>query len=282
MRKEWSKEEKITLIWATEYAKLKCSKQTEGAKEWRRIFYTLCPHKNGMDRSVLTTQKSNFIRSKHVTEEEIAEIKVEVKKLVESGRDPIENPIKITVKERRKTNSPNETNTVQSDIEERNETIDIQDITPIPEVSIKKKRSRKTITPVTSTPKKSKSKEPKKEKDSPVMKENEPTPLPVEIIPTDIPEIVVTKPVEDVEEKTRSTEIQIQNEEKEAVSENPPNHNREEQSNQQPPTSKDRQEVNIDAGEEEEEEEDRDTEMIEIEQELCNMIESVRHMKMEE
>ena len=279
LRKEWSKEEKITLIWATEYAKLKCSKQTEGAKEWRRIFYTLCPYKNGMDRSVLTTQKSNFIRSKHVTEEEIAEIKVKVKKLVESGKDPIENPIKIDVKDRRKTNSLNEPTTVQSDVEETNETVDIQDITPIPEISKKKKRSRKIKAPVTSTPKKNKSKEPEKETDSREVKEKEPTPLPVEIIPTDIPEIVVTKPVEDVEETARSIEIQIQNESKEAGSENPPDHNSEEQSNQEPPTSDDRQEVNINEGEEEE---DGDTELLEIEQELCNMIESVKHMKMED
>ena len=84
----WSREEKWSLVWATEYARRKFPKRAQSSKEWKRIFDSLCPDKKNIERSKLTTQKANFLREGIFKEEDLSRMRSEIEEMVEEQRCP--------------------------------------------------------------------------------------------------------------------------------------------------------------------------------------------------
>ena len=56
--RQWTMEEKWTLIWSTEYAKCKFKKAAERCAEWQRIFFYHCPDKLEVTPRRITIRES--------------------------------------------------------------------------------------------------------------------------------------------------------------------------------------------------------------------------------
>ena len=94
-KSQWKREEKWILLWAIEYARVKYSKQREQSKEYQRILHHHCPDKIGISREHLNKQKYNFTVQKIFTEEEIKDMKTQVKAMVENQICPIAEPLGV-------------------------------------------------------------------------------------------------------------------------------------------------------------------------------------------
>ena len=70
-QRQWSLEEKWTLLWATEYAKCKFKKAPDRCAEWQRIVRHHCPNKRHSPKNRLTTQKNNVQKVKLFSDEDI-------------------------------------------------------------------------------------------------------------------------------------------------------------------------------------------------------------------
>merc|ERR1711923_55228 len=70
-QRQWTMEEKWTLLWSTEYAKCKFKKAAERCAEWQIIFLHHCPNKKNSPKSRLSTQKNNVQKSKIFSEDQI-------------------------------------------------------------------------------------------------------------------------------------------------------------------------------------------------------------------
>ena len=94
-KSSWTKKEKWTILWATNYAGKKHKNASNRCKEWMKIFYHHCPGKQDVPRSRLTTQKSNILTYKIFSEHELNEMDRQVNRLLEDDVDPLEHPIPV-------------------------------------------------------------------------------------------------------------------------------------------------------------------------------------------
>ena len=92
-QRQWTLEEKWTLLWATEYAKSKFKKATERCAEWQRIVRHHCPNKRDSPKSRLNTQKHNVTKAKLFSEEAVANMKEAIQTMIRNDMCPLENPI---------------------------------------------------------------------------------------------------------------------------------------------------------------------------------------------
>ena len=90
----WSRLARWTLLWATEYAKLKTNlKQNERCKLWQGIFYHHCPDKRDIPKLHLSRHKGNFIKQQLFGIDEFHMMKRTIKNMIENDICPLENPV---------------------------------------------------------------------------------------------------------------------------------------------------------------------------------------------
>ena len=91
----WIQEEKWTLLWTMKYAQTKHKRQTDSSAEWKRIFFHHYPEKKNYDNVKLTSQRSNFIKYKVFTREQLEHMDVCIETMIRERTCPIQHPIPL-------------------------------------------------------------------------------------------------------------------------------------------------------------------------------------------
>ena len=94
-QRQWSLEEKWTLLWATEYAKCKFKKAPDRCAEWQRIVRHHCPNKRHSPKNRLTTQKNNVQKAKLFSDEDVQDMMAAIQTLILNDLCPLQNPIHL-------------------------------------------------------------------------------------------------------------------------------------------------------------------------------------------
>ena len=81
------------LLWAKEYAKTKHKSQTEGSKEWKRIFFHHCPYKSNLAANKYNSQKHNILTSNIFSPEMLQQMRVEIDDLIKDEGCPLSKQI---------------------------------------------------------------------------------------------------------------------------------------------------------------------------------------------
>lgn len=105
-RSAWTLEEKWTLLWASEYARVRNIPKRDYAQSWKDLFVQLCPYKSGVSLTRLHALRYTIRKQGLFTPSQIAYMMDSVKSLLESDLSPIENPIPYSTSKELKTISP--------------------------------------------------------------------------------------------------------------------------------------------------------------------------------